>query len=225
MVRSERETEVEELAHERVDERLLDLLLPPSRRDTNGGRRHRRQRTPSIGDAIGVFVVSPQRRRHNRRPMRSRAGALQPHAREAQAAAARRQARGARGRGRGHASSRRPMFDMIAPQGAPEGMDNITEMLQDMLPKRKKKRTVKVSEARRILLERGARQAGRHGRRHRRRARARREARHHLPRRDRQDRRRARVEMPAGPTSHAKACSATCCRSSKARTCRRSTAW
>src|SRR5438034_10840836 len=29
MVRSERESEVEELAHERVDERLLDLLLPP----------------------------------------------------------------------------------------------------------------------------------------------------------------------------------------------------
>src|SRR5678809_1166758 len=34
----------------------------------------------------------------------------------------------------------------------PEGMDNISDMLQDMLPKRKKKRTVKVSEARRILL-------------------------------------------------------------------------
>src|SRR5690348_7219591 len=29
MVRSEREAEVEDLAHERVDERLLDLLLPP----------------------------------------------------------------------------------------------------------------------------------------------------------------------------------------------------
>src|SRR4029077_13196353 len=29
MVRSERESEVEDLAHERVDERLLDLLLPP----------------------------------------------------------------------------------------------------------------------------------------------------------------------------------------------------
>src|SRR5206468_8312753 len=29
MVRSERESEVEELAHDRVDERLLDLLLPP----------------------------------------------------------------------------------------------------------------------------------------------------------------------------------------------------
>src|SRR4029078_8996469 len=29
MVRSEREAEVEDLAHERVDDRLLDLLLPP----------------------------------------------------------------------------------------------------------------------------------------------------------------------------------------------------
>jgi ATP-dependent HslUV protease ATP-binding subunit HslU len=45
------------------------------------------------------------------------------------------------------------MFDMMVPQGAPEGMENFTEMLQDMLPKKKKKRTVKVSEARRILIE------------------------------------------------------------------------
>src|SRR3954465_8384742 len=34
MVRSERESEVEELAHERVDERLLDLLLPPPQTTT-----------------------------------------------------------------------------------------------------------------------------------------------------------------------------------------------
>src|SRR5205814_5918038 len=45
------------------------------------------------------------------------------------------------------------MFDMFASQGAPEGMENFTEMLQGMLPKRTKKRTVKVSEARRILME------------------------------------------------------------------------
>jgi ATP-dependent HslUV protease ATP-binding subunit HslU len=32
-------------------------------------------------------------------------------------------------------------------------MDNLSDMLKDMLPKRKKKRTVKVSEARRILLD------------------------------------------------------------------------
>ena len=45
------------------------------------------------------------------------------------------------------------MFDMMASQGAPEGMDNISDMLKEMMPKRKKKRTVKVSEARRILFE------------------------------------------------------------------------
>jgi ATP-dependent HslUV protease ATP-binding subunit HslU len=42
---------------------------------------------------------------------------------------------------------------MVIPQGAPEGMGNFSDMLQDMLPKRTKKRTVKVSEARRILLQ------------------------------------------------------------------------
>jgi ATP-dependent HslUV protease ATP-binding subunit HslU len=45
------------------------------------------------------------------------------------------------------------MFDMFASQGAPESMENFTEMLRDMMPKKTKKRTVKVSEARRILLE------------------------------------------------------------------------
>src|SRR5205814_3219331 len=42
------------------------------------------------------------------------------------------------------------MFDMMVPQGAPEGMDNLSEMLHDMLPKSKKRRSVKVAEARRI---------------------------------------------------------------------------
>jgi len=46
-----------------------------------------------------------------------------------------------------------PMFDVLASQGAPEGMDNFADMLKEMLPKRKKKRTVKISEARRILFE------------------------------------------------------------------------
>jgi len=41
----------------------------------------------------------------------------------------------------------------MVPMGGFEGMDNFTEMLQDMLPKRKKRRTVSVSEARRILLQ------------------------------------------------------------------------
>jgi ATP-dependent HslUV protease ATP-binding subunit HslU len=37
--------------------------------------------------------------------------------------------------------------------GAPEGMESFADWFRDMMPKRKKKRTVKVSEARRILLD------------------------------------------------------------------------
>jgi ATP-dependent HslUV protease ATP-binding subunit HslU len=47
-----------------------------------------------------------------------------------------------------------PMMELFqAPQGM-EGADiNFTEMLQEMLPKRKKRRTVKVPEARRVLVD------------------------------------------------------------------------
>jgi ATP-dependent HslUV protease ATP-binding subunit HslU len=45
------------------------------------------------------------------------------------------------------------MLEVMTPQGAPEGMENFTEMLKDMLPRRSRKRTVKVAEARRILVE------------------------------------------------------------------------
>src|SRR4051794_7588160 len=60
MVRTERETEVEELANERVDERLLDLLLPPPAEPKSGD-------SPSDGGAAPraeanqppqLFVVS-----------------------------------------------------------------------------------------------------------------------------------------------------------------------
>ena len=47
-----------------------------------------------------------------------------------------------------------PMMELIQPPQGIEGADiNFTEMLQDMLPKRKKRRTVKVPEARRILVD------------------------------------------------------------------------
>jgi ATP-dependent HslUV protease ATP-binding subunit HslU len=47
-----------------------------------------------------------------------------------------------------------PMMELIQPPQGMEGADiNFTEMLQDMLPKRKKRRTVKVPEARRVLVD------------------------------------------------------------------------
>src|SRR5215208_4686219 len=63
MVRSEREAEVEDLAHERVDERLLDLLLPPPVATPATASAEKpavadTETTPPHGDALGVFLVS-----------------------------------------------------------------------------------------------------------------------------------------------------------------------
>jgi ATP-dependent HslUV protease ATP-binding subunit HslU len=148
MVRTERESEVEELANEHVDDRLLDLLLPPPTPPMPAPQ------PAAAGAERNVFVVSPA------------GGVTQETAENGDAAKARYE----RTREKlkqllldGQLESREveveithaggPVFDMMIPQGAPEGMENFMEMLQDMAPKRKKKRTVKVSEARRILLE------------------------------------------------------------------------
>ena len=153
MVRGEREGEVEDLANERVDDRLLDLLLPPPPKTVDGGAA--RKETPSTNgdeesDTLGVFVVSgsgavtkeradpaTERYQRTREKLRQllRDGQLETREVEVEVPAT------------------APMFDVFASQGAPEGMENFTEMLQGMLPKRTKKRTVKVSEARRVLFE------------------------------------------------------------------------
>src|SRR5947209_4209519 len=66
MVRTERESEVEDLANERVDERLLDLLLPPPSADgkpaapANGAKPDPAPEPTLVGanEAGAVFVVS-----------------------------------------------------------------------------------------------------------------------------------------------------------------------
>jgi ATP-dependent HslUV protease ATP-binding subunit HslU len=144
MVRTEREAEVEDLAQERVQERLLDLLLP-----VPAGAKDKKQEAPVAGDAP-IFLVSSsgnvsadhdvehERYRRTRDKLRQLLVDGQLEGREVEV----------------EVSQNSPMmFDMVVPQGAPEGMGNIGDMLQDMLPKRTKKRTVKVSEARRILLD------------------------------------------------------------------------
>jgi ATP-dependent HslUV protease ATP-binding subunit HslU len=149
MVRTEREADVEDLAYEKVDERLLDLLLPvpPEARPS-----HKEVQAPEAGAAGGVFVVSPtgavsqekddaaarERYQRTRDKLRQllREGQLEEREVELevqQAATA--------------------SFEFMTPQGAPEGMESFSDMLKDMLPKRTRRRTVKVAEARRILLE------------------------------------------------------------------------
>jgi ATP-dependent HslUV protease ATP-binding subunit HslU len=155
MVRNEREGDVEDLAHEKVDERLLDLLLPvptESKPAQPAPTAAASATTSQSSAAPGVFVVGSdgsvqheatdqsaamERYKRTREKLKQLLIDGQLETREVEV----------------EVTQQRAMFDMMVPQGAPEGMENFTEMLQDMLPKRKKKRTVKVSEARRILLE------------------------------------------------------------------------
>jgi len=160
MVRDEREAEVEEMAQQRVEERILDLLLPPvpeaERRP--GTAPHGDDSAPTVRRA---FVVSPQgeareksieddlvpvegdeqrirdRRERTREKLRTllRDGKLEERTVEVEVQQA------------------ASIENLMIPMGGMEGMDNFAEMLQDMLPKRKKRRVVTVAEARRILLQ------------------------------------------------------------------------
>jgi ATP-dependent HslUV protease ATP-binding subunit HslU len=138
MVRHEREQEVEDLAHDKVDERLLDLLLPVG------------ETTPPPADA-SVFVVgasgeavpepatdvAKDRYQRTRDKLRQllRDGQLEHREVEVEVAVD------------------SPMLGMMMPGGAPDAAGDIGEMLKDLLPKKTKKRTVTVTEARRILLD------------------------------------------------------------------------
>jgi len=146
MVRAEREIEVKEVAKQKAEDRILDLLLPVPPDIKPSPQAH----PPPDGGGAHLFVVSPggtvsqesdavqERYKRTREKLKQLLLDGQLETREIEI----------------EVTQQNPvMFDMMVPQGAPEGMDNISEMLQDMLPKRKKRRTVKVSEARRILLD------------------------------------------------------------------------
>jgi ATP-dependent HslUV protease ATP-binding subunit HslU len=136
MVRTEREDEVYPQAESRADERLLDLLLPPPPSDA--------------APAAPGFVVTP-------------GGAASPAPADAESRARTRE-KLRKLLADGKLDEREvdievtpqsyPMFDLMQPPMSMEGQDiNFTEMLQDMMPRRTKRRTVRVPEARRILVD------------------------------------------------------------------------
>jgi ATP-dependent HslUV protease ATP-binding subunit HslU len=150
MVRTDREDEVTEVAEQRVEDRLLDLLIPPVEGEkpaSDGDKADRAQ-------AQRVFFAAPsgqvetaedaqmrERRERTRDKFRQllQDGKLEDREVEVEV------------------SQSMPLDNMMIPMGG--GLDggmmdgNLMDMLQDMLPKRTKRRTVTVSEARRILLQ------------------------------------------------------------------------
>jgi len=153
MVRGEREDDVYPQAEERAEERLLDLLLPAPA-DATGAtgatgaadaaatvhpdREPERFVVSATGEAKAV-TVEDERHRRTREKLRAllRDGKLEEREVEVEVT-----------------QEGLPMLDMMPQPPGMEGPDiNFTEMLRDMLPKRKKRRTVRLSEARRILID------------------------------------------------------------------------
>ena len=163
MVRTERESEVEDLAAEKVDERLLDLLLPPI------------PPTPAAAPVTpppqpsGLTLVSDDVLPISSSPSftTNAAGITSPATPPGDDATADRHKRtreklkallldGQLDQREVEIEVTQPtpgMPDVMTPQGAPEGMESFTDWFKDMMPKRKKKRSVKVSDARRILMD------------------------------------------------------------------------
>jgi len=126
MVRSEREAEVEDLANEKVDERILDLLVPTPPVLTN-----------ESPDAKAEHDAAVERHKRTREKLKALLLDGQLDGREVEI----------------EVLQSGPGMPGAAMPGAPEGMESMAEWFRDMLPKKKKRRTVKVSEARRILLD------------------------------------------------------------------------
>ncbi len=154
MVRTEREDDVYPQGEARAEERLLDLLLPstpvaPATPLAPGEKGEGRAESrplfvvSSKGDvtpaASEADTEAQERRRRTREKLRQQLKEGKLEEREVEIEV---QQQGF------------PMLEMMQPPQGMEGPDfNFTEWLQDMLPKKKKRRTVHLHEARRIVID------------------------------------------------------------------------
>lgn len=150
MVRTEREEDVMPLAQDRTEERLLDLLLPrpedlPASPPLPVAKDGEQARTFVVGQGGITEATSETDREAQERYRRTREKLkklLQDEKLEDREVEVEISQQGF------------PLLEMMNPMQGGEGTDiNFGEMLQDMLPKKSKRRQMKVSEARRVLLD------------------------------------------------------------------------
>lgn len=154
MVREEREEESREAVEGRVEDRLLDLLLPPVARSTGSeeeaAQPAARHRMFVVG-ATGEAQVEGSANEAEPAPAASGLDDRQQRTREKLRDLLRMEELEQREVEIDVTESAYPALDMSGP--AMEGLDfNVGEMLQDMLPKKTRRRRVTVADARRILV-------------------------------------------------------------------------
>jgi len=154
MVRGEREDDIYPEAERRAEERLLDLLLPPQPAAVPQPA-PAAPPSPADKDLKPLFLVSAQgevtqkageedakakeRRERTREKLRKmlQEGKLEERDVEVEIT-----------------QESFPPMDMMQPPEGPQGPEgNFMDMIKEMLPKRKKRRTVHVHDARRLLID------------------------------------------------------------------------
>ncbi len=151
LVRSEREQEITVEAGERVEERLLDALLPaPAAASASATSTTNppgaEEPPPNIflvgasGAATTAPVTDAEKDRHHRTREKLRTllrdGQLETRSVDLDLPV-----------------SASPMLGMLNQPGQQEGMEQFTQMMSDLMPKRTRKRSLTVAEARRVLLQ------------------------------------------------------------------------
>ena len=139
LVRTEREDEVYGQAEQKAEDRLLDLLLPPAPAPVAQAGVGERVFVGSPGGGVVADTPEEGRRERSREKLRQmlKDGTLEDREVEVETTP------------QGY-----PAFEMLQPPQGMEGADiNFFEMLQEMIPKRKKRRSVKVADARRLLID------------------------------------------------------------------------
>jgi len=131
LVKSEMQENVKGRAEELVEDRILDILIPPVKKPASQGYQS--------GSTVGFEVEQASDQDLNERTRQRfreklRAGELEDRQIELEVKAS------------------APMMQIFGPQGIEEMGMNLQDMLGNIGPKRTKKRQVKISDARRLLL-------------------------------------------------------------------------
>ena len=136
MVKAEKEKELQKRAEELAENRLLDLLLPPqSLRSARGFR----PSDPAAGDETPVGESLEEAEKHTREILlrKLREGRLEEREVELET----------------RETSSVPMMQVFSSSGLEEMGINIQEMFGKLLPQKTRKRTMTVSDARKIIEE------------------------------------------------------------------------
>jgi ATP-dependent HslUV protease ATP-binding subunit HslU len=150
LVRGERELEIASAAADRVEDRLLDALLPapispPTPPAESVEKTEDKNASPNIflvgssGAASTAPISDAEKERHYRTREKLRV-LLRNNELEQRTVDL-------------DLPMSAPTMGMLSTQGAPEGMEQFQQMMQDLMPKRTRKRTMTVAEARRILQQ------------------------------------------------------------------------